>query len=101
MVQNVTSRVVVGRRPKAVCRDPLLGGLARQVARPRNNGEDQMTAAQQTITEFPSLVEHLTRDGFALTPNYARPLSNRIVEERFDPASGQTRPVTEREYVER
>lgn len=37
---------------------------------------------------------------FTLTPNYARPLSDRIVGERFDPATGQVRPITEREYVE-
>ena len=52
-------------------------------------------------SRLPSLVEHLKADGFTLTPNHARPLSNRVIARRLNPDTGQMFDVTEREYVER
>lgn len=60
-------------------------------------------ASQQTSTTTADVLPELLpmlQEHFTLTPNHARPLSNRIVAERFDPTTRASQPVTEREYVE-
>jgi hypothetical protein len=44
-----------------------------------------MSSQAADTVEFPHLLD-LLKQQFALTPNYARPLSDRIVGKRFDPA---------------
>lgn len=47
----------------------------------------------------PLLTDQLKRDGFALVPNYDRPLDGRVVDTRFDPETGQVRDVTDHELA--